>query len=154
MRSRSCVASDDPPVSKLVGIVDSQLRPIVRITIAGKRKSFPAWIDLGFEGELVLPFSERDRLEVETTSEVVDVVLGDGTPALMPLGRLPIRIFGRRHVARVLLSTDREPALDESSGQPLGLIGLGLLGGTRLTVDLVAQGNVVLEKPIPSARPT
>lgn len=67
----------------------------------------------------------------------------------MPLGRLPIRFLGRTRVARVLMSSDQEAAVDEASGEVLALIGLGLLNDARVTIDLVPQGIVVLERPIP-----
>ena len=97
----------------------------------------------------MLPLSERNRLGFELADDMVDVLRGDGTPTSMLSGSLPITLLGRRRIAQVLLSRDSDAARDETSGEPLALIGLGLMRGCRITADLVPQGAVVIERPIP-----
>ena len=132
-------------------MVDGLLRPVVRIAISGQTRSFPAWIDLGFEGELVMPRAEARRLGVAVTNQQLNVILGDGSTTLMPLGRLKIRWLGRARQIRVLISSDPEPSLDEATGEAVALVGLGLLRGSRLTIDLTPGGGILIERPIPTA---
>lgn len=122
----------------------------MRILQVGGGRSFPAWIDLGFEGELVVPRSQAARLGIELTDRNAGVLLGDGTTGEMRVGQLAIRLFGRTRVARVLLSQDDDPPREETTGEIVALIGLGLLRGARLSIDLVPGGAVNIERPIPT----
>lgn len=136
-------------MSELIGRVDSNLRPVIRLRLAGTRRTFPVWIDLGFDADLVIPATEAGSLGVRMTPRRVGVTLGDGSERMMPLGELEVSLLRHRVHAGVLLSFDSNPAREEGTGTPLGLIGLGLLARTRITIDLVPQGMVTVETPIP-----
>ncbi len=146
-----CGASVASHVSSVSGAVDSQLRPILWIALADADLSFPVWIDLGFDAELVISRSEAARLDVANTGRVVDVLLGDGVPSTMPIGTLRVQWLGRDITVSVLLSEDTDPSREERTGRPLGLLGLGLLRGARVQMDIVLGGKVVIERPIPLA---
>ena len=138
-------------MSEIIGVVDSNLRPTIRLRIVRSRVTFPVWIDLGFEGDLVLTSSEAHRLGAQTTGRFVDVALGDGSQTQMPLATLAVRMFNRTVNANILVSDDVEPART-ASGELLGLIGLGLLANSSVLIDLVPQGRIVITKPIPRTR--
>ena len=139
-------------MSKLTGVVDENKRPVVRLRVARGRLTFPVWIDLGFDADLVLPISEFARLGVRLTPRRSWVSLADGTMRSMQMGVLELAFLRRTIEARVVPSPDPDPPREVGTGIPLGFIGLGLLERARVTVDLVPQGSVVIERPIPPGK--
>jgi hypothetical protein len=144
-----CAGSGTSHVSEIKSEVDNELRPIVRLRAVESRLIFPVWIDLGFDGDFVMHESEAARHGVRMTGAMISVTLGEGTERQMELGTLDVSLLRRKVRARVLLSHDTDPAQEESTGTPLGLIGLGLLGRSRVCVDLVPRGQVSIVRPIP-----
>ena len=91
-------------------------------------------IDTGFSGELMLPRTLVDQLQLVITGEQEFTVAGGGLlPAFTSL--VEIEWMGERHTAEVIVS----------EGTDL-LLGTGLLESTRLIIDYINY-TVEIEKP-------
>jgi clan AA aspartic protease len=64
--------------------IDDENRAMVEVQVAnhatGERKSIQAWIDTAFDGHLVMPKAEIERLELGVLADT-DAVLADGSKA-------------------------------------------------------------------------
>ena len=62
--------------------IDNENRALVEVSVAsnakGKRENIGAWIDTAFDGHLVMPKSEIERLGLHVLADT-DAVLADGT---------------------------------------------------------------------------
>lgn len=91
-------------------------------------------IDTGFSGELMLPRTLVDQLQLVITGEQEFTVAGGGLlPAFTSL--VEIEWLGGRHAAEVIVSEGTDM-----------LLGTVLLAGTRLKIDYV-KCTVEIEKP-------
>ena len=92
-----------------------------------------AVIDTGFIGDLALPSSIIRRLGL-TRSGSINYILANGEPARMNIYRA--NIFWHEQIRNVVIAqTDDIP-----------LIGIKLLSGSRITMDVSPNGGVVIEE--------
>jgi clan AA aspartic protease len=82
-----------------------------------------AWIDTGFTGDLVLPESLVEDLELEVTGSI-DGVLADGSQVELSTYHCQLNWFGRVRDLEVIANSGQTP-----------LLGVGLLLAKELRVD-------------------
>jgi clan AA aspartic protease len=113
------------------GRVDSGRRALVTIklkrTATAPVREIEAWIDTGFNGDLVLPHSIIEELGL-SQSATVDSQLGDGETAVLDTYSCLVDWFDRETQIQAISSKIRIP-----------LLGVGLLINHRLTVDFPAK---------------
>ena len=91
-----------------------------------------AVIDTGFTGYLTLPSPLIDRLKLQQAGEQI-TILGDEN-----------RVVLKRYVAKVLWrGVERNVYVLQAEGGPL--IGMSLLYGSRLILEVVTDGNVTID---------
>ena len=109
------------------GEVDGSGRAILRITISNGVRSttqtIEAWVDTGFTGDLVLPRSIIESLDLNP-SGAIDGVLADGTQTILETYHCEIEWFGRVRSLEVIAN----------SGE-MSLLGVGLLLAKELKID-------------------
>ena len=118
------------------GRVDTQREARVALEIrdtAGQAHPVEAVIDTGFNGHLTLPRAAIQRLNLAPAAPIT-VTLATGTRELLNTWRGQILWNGRLRTIRVL----------ESRGNPL--LGMGLLAGNQLTIQVRVNGEVVIEE--------
>ena len=96
----------------------------VRIRAASGR-SVTVTVDTGFTGELALPLAEVRRLGFRGPLGERTCVLGDGSVTRFPVYRGSIRWLGKTRPVQAFASPSDE-----------GLLGMDMLWGARLTVEL------------------
>jgi clan AA aspartic protease len=115
------------------GVVDDQLRALVRLSVAvsrdGERVEITAWIDTAFNGGLVLPRKLVAELGVVMASSA-EAVLADGQIAELETFTCFFDWFGNAYETQVV-----------ASGSEFPLLGTLLLAGHRLEIDY--QGKTV-----------
>lgn len=99
---------------------------------AGNGLSVQAVVDTGFDGDLVLPASVVQSLALEYRHEVTAAV-GDNRLVRFAAFRARVQWLGAERGVLVL----------QSEGGPL--LGMSLLQGSRLTVDVVEGGEVRID---------
>lgn len=109
------------------GMVDSQGRAMLAIPIRsgpdGHDSLVDVWIDTGFTGDLVLPKSQIERLELHP-SAVIQTTMADGRQTALESFVAWIDWFGELQEVEVCAS----------SGQNI-LLGVRLMLGRRLVID-------------------
>ena len=120
------------------GTVNDALEASVTLTILadnGTAERHEFFIDTGFYGELTLPQSIIDRLDLPVSRHrEVDLTLAGGTNTVSNTYRARIWWHGRpENVEVVSLENDF-------------LLGMGLLQGSNLNVDAVPAGAVVISE--------
>lgn len=114
-------------------IVDNQEATIeLEIVGANDTEKVEAIIDTGFTGELTLPSDLIDRLGLPRIGEL-PITLGDGNEIEIDLYLGMILWQGENRIVQVL-RTDSRP-----------LVGMSLLYGNRLTLDVITDGEITLE---------
>ncbi len=99
----------------------------------GARAAVEAVLDTGFTGHLTLPVEMVGSLALpELGSE--ELVLADGSTEIASVHRATVEWHGRSRTV---------PAL-ALGGDPL--IGMAMLGGSRLTMDATPGGDVLIEE--------
>ena len=118
----------------MLGIVNQRCEavlPIVVGNITGQRQVIDAVIDTGFNGFLTLPSTMIMTLDLPWSGSDV-ATLGDGSEALFDM-----------YTANILWDGNyQEIDIAESETEPL--IGMGLLYGYRLQVDIIEKGKVTI----------
>ncbi len=118
------------------GLVDLKGRALLtvefRTALAAPALPLETWIDTGFTGELVMPRSQIQRLNLKR-GLMVNAVLGDGRKSRMDTFVAWIDWFGELREVEVIASEDQST-----------LLGVGLLLSHRLVVDYHAL-RVTLE---------
>ena len=116
------------------GVVDEQLRALVTVFLASSadaaREPLRAWIDTAFNGGLLLPGREIERLGLREYS--TPAILADGSEKLMPTYTCHLEWFGDRCRTQVV-ANDGEHAL----------LGTMLLVGRDLAISY-RRGTVTL----------
>ena len=114
-------------------IVDNQ-EAIIELEFTGinHTQKVEAIIDTGFTGELTLPGNLIDRLGLPRIGEL-PITLGDGNETDVGLYLGIVSWHGEERIVQVL-RTDGKP-----------LVGMSLLYGSRLTLDVVTDGSVTIE---------
>ncbi len=118
----------------MLGIVNQRCEavlPIVVGNITGQRQVIDAVIDTGFNGFLTLPSTMIMTLDLPWSGSDV-ATLGDGSEALFDM-----------YTANIIWDGNyQEIDIAESETEPL--IGMGLLYGYRLQVDIIEKGKVTI----------
>ncbi len=109
------------------GIVDDSGRAILPIQILCPKHPdgtiVDAWIDTGFTGDLVLPSSVIEDLQLEVTGSI-DGVLADGSQVELSTYHCQLNWFGRVRDLEVIANLGQTP-----------LLGVGLLLAKELRID-------------------
>ena len=109
------------------GIVDSGGRSLLTVTLQTIEKSaetqIDVWIDTGFTGDLVMPQSAIDTLELPRSGSI-DAILADGSQTELNTYSCVIEWFGNERNLEVIANEGEYP-----------LLGVGLLLGLELRVD-------------------
>ena len=90
-------------------------------------------IDTGFSGELTLPGILIDRLGLPRIGDL-PIILGDGYEVSVEMYLAIVLWHGEERIVQVLRTDDGKP-----------LIGMSLLYGNRLILDIVTDGEVTIE---------
>ena len=119
----------------LTGRVSRELQAWVSVEILardGQGHPVEFVLDTGFEGHLTLPLSIIRRLEL-TSAGNQDVLLANGQSDTLQLFAGVVLWHGRRRVVEII----------ESGSEPL--LGMSLLRGSRVTLDVRYDGAVVVD---------
>jgi clan AA aspartic protease len=117
------------------GTVTPEGRAIIRLPVqgpGGHSLSAHAAVDTAFNGFLALPAESIRRLRLPRLASK-ETTLADGSVTMVNAFRAIVRWHGQRREV---------PALEVRGG---GLVGMSLLRGSRLTVDVVVNGSVRIE---------
>ncbi|APZ90926.1 clan AA aspartic protease [Fuerstiella marisgermanici] len=118
------------------GVVDDDLRALIEVSVCGEpdgeKSSVFAWIDTAFNGGLVLPRHEIDRLGLKEYSST-PAILADGQEVELPTFTCHVEWFGKEYRTQIVANEGAHP-----------LLGTMLLDGhdlsvsyKRKTVDLI-----------------
>ena len=114
-------------------IVDNQEATIeLEIVSVNYTEKVEALIDTGFTGELTLPSDLIERFGLPRIGEL-PITLGDGQIVDVEMYLAIVLWHGEERIVQALC-TDGKP-----------LIGMSLLYGNRLTLDVVTDGEVSIE---------
>ena len=119
----------------MTGVISSQREATLSLTVRGSHgpdQAVQAVIDTGFDGDLTLPTSLVHALGLPYYSRTI-ATLADGS-------FVPLRIF---RATVVWDGQDRTAYVLEADGGPL--LGMGMLYGSRVTLDVVDGGDVIIE---------
>lgn len=118
------------------GRVEQGNRALIDVQIRASRSSaattISVWIDTGFTGDLVLPRSFIENLELSQSSNT-DATLADGSNVTLPTYECFIDWFGRRVQLQVVRNVGNN-----------ALLGTGLLRGHELFISYIT-GHLKLE---------
>jgi clan AA aspartic protease len=118
------------------GIVDESMRALLDVCVAASKDSpmqvLTAWIDTAFNGGLVIPRKDVERLGLRQAS-TTQAILADGHPVELETFTCHLDWFGNTYRTQVV-----------SNEGPLPLLGTLLLAGRKLTIDYKNR-KVVLE---------
>lgn len=99
----------------------------------GRRAEVEAIVDTGFNGHLTLPSSLATSLSLPVVGEARST-MADGREVVEDVCAARVVMHGTPRAARVPIS------------ETTPLLGTALLGRSRLTMDLVPSGEVLLEE--------
>ncbi len=105
--------------------------PIVVGNVNGQRQVIDAVIDTGFNGFLTLPSAMIMTLDLSWSGSDV-ATLGDGSEALFDM-----------YTANIIWDGDYKE-IDIAESETESLIGMGLLYGYRLQVDIIEKGQITI----------
>lgn len=118
------------------GIVNSQLEAVVKLRVegpSGQRQEIEAIVDTGYNGWLTLPSALVSALGLPFRRRG-RAILADGSESFFDI-----------YEATVALNEQQRPLpVDAAESEPL--LGMRLLYGYELIVQVVENGNVVIEK--------
>lgn len=120
----------------IVGAMNSQREAIVRLVVVGsggKEHTIEAVLDTGYTGSLTLPSSLVASLGLPFRGRG-SALLGDGSESEFDIHEAIVTWAGGRRLA----------AIDVAETDPL--LGIGLLLGNELTVQVIAGGSVALRR--------
>jgi len=134
-------------MTQIVGVVSDRLWLLVPLVVSGGSDKMWAVVDTGFEGYLMVPESERGRLRIARTSLMAPGTNADGSSSLMPLGRTSLQWLSAPIMIETHVPSSTMVDGMFHDGDPIvGIIGLYLLQGLRLTAELYPGRNVALER--------
>lgn len=120
----------------MTGHVDDNGRAVVTVLIlssnAVARPEIEAWIDTGFNGDLVLPQSQIESLALPH-SGTVKAILADGSEVVMKTYACQINWFEEQRDLQVVANAGEYP-----------LLGVGLLQGRDLYISY-RSGEITIE---------
>ncbi len=120
----------------VLGVVNARLEPIVVLSLigeSGRTREIEAVIDTGFDDFLFLPSEMVSDLRLKF-AYATPLVLADGTMGKSDVFRVTVMWDGRAREVRAIASNG------------MALIGMGMLEGHRLLVDVVEGGRVAIEE--------
>lgn len=118
----------------ITGKITVHREAVIELEVVGLNQlsRIEAVIDTGFTGYLTLPSTLIDRLKLQQAGEQI-TILGDEN-----------RVVLKRYVAKVLWhGAERDVYILQAEGGPL--IGMSLLYGSRLILDVVTDGEVTID---------
>ena len=118
----------------ITGKITVHQEAIIELEVVGLNQPsrIEAVIDTGFTGYLTLPSRLIARLKLQRAGEQI-TILGDEN-----------RVVLKRYVAKVLWhGAERNVYVLQAEGGPL--IGMSLLYGSRLILDVITDGNVTID---------
>ena len=118
----------------ITGKITVHQEAVIELEVGSSNQSekIEAVIDTGFTGYLTLPGVLVSRLNLQQAGEQ-RAILGDEN-----------RVVLKRHIAEVLWhGAERNVYVLQAEGGPL--IGMSLLYGSRLILDVVTDGNVTID---------
>lgn len=118
----------------ITGKITVHQEAVIELEVGSSNQSekIEAVIDTGFTGYLTLPSALMSRLNLQPAGEQ-RAILGDEN-----------RVVLKRHIAKVLWhGAERNVYVLQAEGGPL--IGMSLLYGSRLILDVVTDGNVTID---------
>ena len=119
----------------IVGAMNSQREAIVQLAVigpGGREQQIEAVLDTGYTGSLTLPSSVVTDLGLPFRGRA-SVVLGDGSESEFDIHEATVAWAGEQHAV----------AIDVVETEPL--LGVGLLLGNELTVEVTPGGAVSLK---------
>jgi len=109
------------------GIVDGELRALIEVSIGGEpngeKSSVLVWVDTAFNGGLVLPRKEIDKLQLKEYSST-PAILADGQQVELPTFTRYLEWFGQEYRTQIVANDGAHP-----------LLGTMLLDGHDLSVS-------------------
>ena len=118
----------------ITGKITVYQEAIIELEVGSSNQSekIEAVIDTGFTGYLTLPSALVSRLNLQQAGEQ-RAILGNEN-----------RVVLKRHIAKVLWhGAERNVYVLQAEGGPL--VGMSLLHGSRLILDVVTDGNVTVD---------
>lgn len=118
----------------ITGKITVHQEAVIELEVGSSNQSekIEAVIDTGFTGYLTLPSALVNRLNLQEAGEQ-RAILGDEN-----------RVVLKRHIAKVLWhGAGRNVYVLQAEGGPL--VGMSLLYGSRLILDVVTDGNVTID---------
>ena len=96
------------------GIVDEDLRALIDVLIGslpnGQKSTIVVWIDTAFNGGLVLPLEEIEKLGLQECSST-SAVLADGQHVELPTFTCYLEWFGKEYRTQVVANDGTNPLL-------------------------------------------
>jgi clan AA aspartic protease len=120
----------------IVGAMNAQREAIVRLVVVGpggRESQIEAVLDTGYTGSLTLPSAVVSDLDLPFRGRA-SALLGDGSESEFDIHEATVVWAGSRRLA----------AIDVAETDPL--LGVGLLLGNELTVQVIAGGAVALQR--------
>ena len=118
----------------IAGKITGHQEAVIELEVIGLNQPsrIEAVIDTGLTGYLTLPSTLIDRLKLQQAGEQI-TILGDES-----------RVVLKRYVAKVLWhGAERNVYVLQAEGGPL--VGMSLLHGSRLILDIITDGNVTID---------
>ena len=118
----------------MTGKIKANRETVIELEVIGlvRRAKIEAVLDTGFTGYLMLPSDLINHLRLQLIGNR-NVILGDGSTVTLDLYRAKVRWHDIERIVYVLRA-DAEL-----------LVGMSLLHGSRVTLDVVTNGNVTIE---------
>ena len=118
----------------IIGKIKANREAVIELEVIGlaQRAKIEAVLDTGFTSYLMLPSDLINRLSLQLIG-TRNVFLGDGSNVTLDLYRAKVLWHNVERIVYVLRS-DAEL-----------LVGMSLLHGSRVTLDVVTNGNVTID---------
>lgn len=119
----------------ITGKIVNNQEATIELEVVGvdRLEKIEAIIDTGFTGELMLSGDLIDRLEIPRVGELPITLLGDGSEVYVSLYLTIVVWHSEKRIVQILRT-------DGNS-----LVGMSLLFGNRLILDVVTDGEVSIE---------
>jgi predicted aspartyl protease len=134
-------------VGTTVGGVDQRRRPLVRVKLVGAEDSFLALVDTGFNGNLLLTRTVAIQLGFCLRKDTDVVEFADGRSEAVTAGYGVIEWLGGVRRVEIFASSDPQRPRIPRDGEPVALLGTGLLAPHILLIDFEA-GTVEIERQV------
>ena len=118
----------------IIGRITDNQEAIIELEIVGlsRREKIEVVIDTGFDGYLTLPSDLINRIRLRRAGRR-HAILGDGNIVVLELYRAKVLWHGE----------EREVPVLRTEGGPL--VGMALLRGNRVILDVVTDGDVKID---------